>query len=369
MMSSSRSTIILVDDNLTNLTVGKNMLKTFYQVIPVLSANAMFGTLEEIIPDLILLDIEMPEMNGYEAIQKLKADIRYADIPIICLTAKGDADSELEGLDLGAADYVTKPFFAPLLLKRIARELQIVDQKKKLLETQAALRDNLVILETQVQEKAAEIFKLQNAILTKVADLVELRDKCTGGHILRTQMYVQVMINAMQRSGTYLEEINNWNLDEVLSSAKLHDVGKIVIPDHILNKTSKLDPEEYEIMKTHVLAGVDAIDKIMNDTYESNYLQHALNIIGTHHEKWNGSGYPIGLKGKNIPLEGRLMAIADVYDALIALRPYKQAYTHEEACKICEDEAGKHFDPVLVDVFRNVKEQFKQIALKNKHNV
>jgi len=360
-MGNSRNTIILVDDNLTNLTVGKNMLKTFYNVIPVLSARVMFETLEDVIPDLILLDIEMPEMDGYEAITRLKSEARFADIPIIFLTAKDDADSELEGLDLGAVDYVTKPFSAPLLLKRISRELQVVNQNKELLVTQTALRDNLAIMETQVHEKAEEVYKLQNSILTIIADLVELRDKCTGGHIMRTHLYLQIMISEMLHSGVYIDEVGSWNVDEVLSSAKLHDVGKISVPDAILNKPGRFTPEEFEIMKSHVLAGVDVIDKIMKDTYENNYLQHALNIIGTHHEKWDGNGYPIGLKGKNIPLEGRLMAIADVYDALVSIRPYKKPFTHEQACEIFENDAGKQFDPVLVDVFRKVNEKFRQV--------
>ena len=362
-MGNSRNTIILVDDNLTNLAVGKNMLKTFYHVIPAPSAREMFEDLEKVIPDLILLDIEMPEMNGYEAIEKLKADARFAEIPIIFLTAKDDADSELEGLDLGAVDYVTKPFSAPLLLKRISRELQVVQQNKELLLTQTALRDNLAIMETQVQEKADEIYRLQNAILANIADLVELRDECTGGHILRTQLYLKIMLDEMARRGVYIEEIGDWNNDEVLSSAKLHDVGKIAVPDAILNKPGRLTPEEFEIMKTHVLAGVDVIDKIMKDTYESKYLQHALNIIGTHHEKWDGRGYPIGLKGKNIPLEGRLMAVADVYDALVTVRPYKTPFTHEQAREIFEKEAGKQFDPALVKIFLDVGEQFTHVML------
>jgi len=175
-------------------------------------------------------------------------------------------------------------------------------------------------------------------------------------------MYFQAMLEEMLKNKVYFEEIKLWNTDEVLSSVKLHDVGKISIPDAILNKPGKLNAEEYEIIKTHVLAGVDVIEKIMRDTYASDYMQHALNIIGTHHERWDGSGYPIGLKGKNIPLEGRLMAISDVYDALITERPYKKPFTHEDACKIIEDGAGTHFDPILVDVFRGVEDKFEQIA-------
>jgi len=341
--------------------MGKSIIKTFYHVVPVQSAQAMFEVLEKVTPDLILLDIEMPEMNGYEALKELKANSLFAEIPVIFLTAKDDVDSELDGLDLGAVDYITKPFSAPLLLKRIAKELHIVNQKKELLQTQVALSDNLSIMETQIKEKAEIIFKLQDAILTNVADLVELRDSHTGGHILRTRLYIQAMIEEMIRSGTYQEEIADWDVEEVLSSAKLHDVGKLAIPDNILNKPGTLDPDEFEIMKTHVFAGVDAIEKVMKDTYETDYMQHALSIIGTHHEKWDGTGYPIGLKGKNTPLEGRLMAVADVYDALVSIRPYKTALTHEEASEIIEEGSGAHFDPILVDVFRSTKDQFELI--------
>jgi len=361
-MDNSRKTIIIVDDNLTNLTVGKNMLKTFYHVIPVASAKEMFETLEEIVPSLILLDIEMPEMDGYEAIQKLKADERFAEIPIIFLTAKDDADSELEGLDLGAADYITKPFSAPLLLKRIDKELQIVGHQKELMVKEAELLTALETSEAQVNEKEGEVFRLQNAILTNVADFVEMRDDCTGGHIQRTRKYLQIMIDEMISSGVYTEEVKEWNMDEVLSSAKLHDVGKITISDNILNKPGKLDTDEFETMKSHVFAGVDAIEKIMKDTHETGYMQHALNIIGTHHEKWDGRGYPIGLSGKSIPLEGRLMAIGDVYDALVSKRPYKKPMPHEKACEIIEEGSGTHFDPSLVAVFVKVKDQFGEVS-------
>ena len=360
-MNSTRSTIIIVDDNPTNLTAGKNILKMFHQVVPVSSAAAMFDALERVEPDLILLDIEMPEMNGYEAIKKLKNDPTHSETPVIFLTAKDDASDELDGLDLGAVDYITKPFSSPLLLKRITRELEIVSQKKELLKTQADLKDHLAIVENQVQEKAGVIFTLQNAILTNVADLVELRDGYTGGHILRTRLYMRAMIDEMVKQGAYHDEIKDWDVEEVLSSAKLHDVGKITIPDNILKKPGRLDPEEFELMKEHVIAGVDAIEKVMKDTYETDFMQHALCIIGTHHEKWDGSGYPIGLKGKNIPLEGRLMAIADVYDALISVRPYKKALTHDEASKIIEDGGGRHFDPELVKIFTAIKDKFESI--------
>jgi len=364
-MDNVRKKIILVDDNLANLTIGRNLLKTFYEAYPAPSASKLFEILEKITPDLILLDIEMPEVDGYEVARRLKSDTRYADIPLIFLTSKSDEASEMEGFDLGAVDYVSKPFSGPLLLKRIDNQLLISQQKQELLANQAELQDYADNLEEKVREKTTEVFNLQNAVLTTVSDLVEFRDKHTGGHITRTQIYLKALIDEVLREGTYADELSTWDMDFFLPSAQLHDVGKIAIPDTILNKPGKLTPEEFEIMKTHVEVGVEAIEKIMSEAREHAFLDHAVLIAGTHHEKWDGSGYPLGLKGLNIPIEGRLMAIADVYDALISERPYKQPFSHEEACRIIEEGSGTHFDPVLVKAFVNVKDEFKRTTGRN----
>ena len=362
---STRSTIIMVDDVQTNLTTGRTMLNTFYQVIPVPSAAKMFEALEKVTPDLILLDIEMPEMNGYEAIKKLKSDERYAAIPVIFLTAKDDADSEVEGFDLGAADYVRKPFSAPMLLKRIEKELLLARREKDLLKTQAELTHHLDNMEDLVHEKAELIIRLQNAVFDTVVDMVEFRDKYTGGHIVRTQSYLKILLDEMIKEKVYAEEISGWNIYSILSSAKLHDVGKIAVSDVILGKNEKLTQDEFETMKAHVTASVDALERMMKKTGEDDFFNHAIRMAGTHHEKWDGSGYPIGLRGNNIPLEGRLMAIADVYDALISKRQYKEAMPHEKACEIIVNGSGTQFDPAIVDVFRNVKDEFERVALEN----
>ena len=361
-METGRSKIILVDDNMANLAVGRNLLKVFYEVYPAPSVAKLFEILDNVVPDLILLDIEMPEINGYEAIIKLKADDRFSDIPVIFLTSKNDEGSELEGFNLGAMDYVAKPFSGPLLLKRIENQLLIVSQKKDLLASQAALKDYADNLEVKVLEKTSEVLNLQNTVLTTVADLVEFRDGCTGGHTSRAKLYLEAMINELIQRNIYMEEVSKWNMDIILSSVQLHDVGKIAITDLILNKPGKLTYDEFEIMKTHVTIGVDAIKRIIGNTKEHDFLRHALLIAGTHHEKWDGSGYPRGLKQMEIPLEGRLMAIVDVYDALISERPYKKAFTHEEANKIIEEGSGSHFDPVLVDVYRSIAGEFARIA-------
>ena len=363
-MKNNRQKIIMVDDNMANLTLGRDILKTFYDITPVTSAIKFFEIIKKITPDLVLLDVEMPEMNGYETIKRLKADSRFKDIPVIFLTAKRDETSELEGFDLGAADYISKPFSAPLLLKRIGNLLLLEQKKKDLLASQAALKDYADNLEKKVNEKTREVTELQNAVLATVADLVEFRDGLTGSHITRTQFYLKSLTEELIREGKYKDETAEWDMDVFLSSAPLHDVGKIAITDLILNKPAKLNAEEFEIMKTHVTVGVDAIEKIMENTREHSFLHYALLITGTHHEKWDGTGYPVGLKGRNIPLEGRLMAIADVYDALIAARSYKEAFSHEEASRIIEEGSGTHFDPVLVEAFRNVKGEFEQVARK-----
>ena len=353
-MKITRKKIYLVDDVLSNLSIGRNLLKEFYDVYPAPSAAKLFEILEKAIPDLVLLDIDMPEMDGYQAIKIMKADPRFKDIPVIFLTAKDDEASEMKGFDLGAADYITKPFSGPLLLRRISNLLLIEQQKHD-------LKDYADNLEAKVSEKTTEIFNLQNAILATVTDLVEFRDKSTGGHIIRTQRYLKELVDELLNWEEYTEEIKKWNMDFFVTSAQLHDVGKIAITDLILNKPGKLDPEEFEIMKTHTTVGVEATERIMRETKEHSFLLHALLIAGTHHEKWDGSGYPGGLSGKNIPLEGRLMAIVDVYDALVSERPYKKAFDHEKACQIIEENAGSHFDPVLVEVFKTVKDKFEEI--------
>jgi putative two-component system response regulator len=357
-MTKKRKKIIAVDDNATSLAACKNALKAFYEVYPVLSASKMFELIKSVMPDLVLLDVEMPEISGYEAIKILKGDSRLMHIPVIFLTSKNDERSELEGFDLGAADYISKPFSAPLLLKRISKQLSIVQQRMELLASKAIIKDYADSLKTKVREKTAEVINLQKTVLNTVTGLVGFRDRCTGGHVTRTRQYLKVLIDELIREGTYASEITKWDINLFLSSAQLHDVGKIAITDLILNKPGKLTSEEFEIMKTHVSVGVNAIKKIMSSADEHSFLRHTLSIVGAHHEKWDGSGYPMMLTGRDIPLEGRLMAIVDVYDALVSERPYKKPIPHLQAAAIIKKGRGKHFDPLLVDVFSTISDQF-----------
>ena len=357
MHDTKKRIIMLVDDNKTNLAMGKSILSEQYDVYALPSADKMFEFLNHITPALILLDIDMPGMNGHEAITLLKADKRYADIPVIFVTAKTAETDEFDGLALGAIDYVTKPFSPALLLKRIENHLLIQNQKLELQD----FNDNLLKM---VKEKAQQIFGLQAAIMISMAELVEFRDVITGRHINRTQRYLKKLTEHLIKDGVYADELIVWDMDVMLLSSQLHDVGKIGISDAILNKPGKLTAEEFEVMKSHAQKGVEVIEKMEQSSSLSSFLEHAKFFAGTHHEKWDGSGYPNGLAGMNIPLEGRIMAIADVYDALISVRPYKKSFTTQESAQIIMDGAGTHFDPVLTSIFRNIEDDFATIAVE-----
>jgi putative two-component system response regulator len=283
----------------------------------------------------------MPEMKGFAALEKLMQNEKTAKTPVICLTAQTDAAVESRGFEMGAVDFITKPFSEPVLLNRMASHLHFADIIKK---------------------RTKHIERLQTSIVSVLADMVENRDKVTGGHIERTTRYVNILLHETISNPLYANEMRLWDLDVVVHSAKLHDVGKITISDLILNKPEKLSVEEFEIMKTHAIEGEKIIDKIIEQTEEDAFLKHAKLFAGYHHERWDGLGYPRGLKGEDIPLQGRIMALADVYDALTSERPYKKAFSHEHSTEIIMENLGKQFDPNITKIFFNVKDKFKAIS-------
>jgi putative two-component system response regulator len=351
-MEREKTLIILVDDNPANLRIGKNVLAEKYAVATAPSAEKMFSLLENNSPAMILLDVDMPEMNGYEAIKILKSKPQTKDIPVIFLTARTESDDELAGLSLGAIDYIVKPFQPPLLLKRIEVHLLVEAQRKEL----QYFNENLQIM---VEEKTQSILELQNAMLKTIAELVECRDDITGGHIERTQRGIKILLEELERSGVYRDETEGWDMDLLLQSCQLHDVGKISIDDRILKKPGKLSAEEFEEMKKHASFGEQIIEKIEALAKESDFLNYAKIFAASHHEKWDGTGYPRGLKEHEIPLLGRIMAIADVYDALVSERPYKKAFSHDEAVRIIVEGSGTQFDSALIQVFLNAADQFR----------
>ena len=340
--------IFVVDDSAVNLAKAKQALEGSYRVLTLLSAEKMFALIDKITPDLILLDIEMPEMDGFAALQKLKEAEKTRFIPVIFLTAFDDEAREAHGLELGAVDFVAKPFSTPVLLNRISHHLYI---------------EGLVNSQTKLlKQKTKQLEQLNTSIISIIAELVENRDKLTGGHIERSTRYLRILIDGMLERGVYAEELSGWDKEVAIASARLHDVGKITISDVILNKPGKLTDEEYEQMKTHAAAGEEIIDHMIKKTDGQIFLNHAKYFAGYHHEFWDGTGYPHKLKGTDIPLQGRIMAVVDVYDALVSERIYKQVLSHEEAVKIIMSEKGKHFDPKIADVFFEIQDKLKAEA-------
>jgi putative two-component system response regulator len=333
-------TIFVVDDSDTSLLLAKEALENHYKVLTIPSGAKMFQLLEKIIPDLILLDIEMPEMDGFETLQKLKSNSLYKDIPVIFLTNYREEKIETFGFKLGGVDFISKPFSTPVLLNRIKTQMNI---------------------DGMIREQTKRIKRLQNGIMTVLANVVEGRDKDTIGHNDRMAAYVKILIKAMKERGVYADEIRDWDIEKLVFSSRLHDMGKITILDTILNKPGKLSDEEYEKVKFHTSEGVRIIDKMIKQTGEEEFLSNAKLYAEYHHERWDGAGYPHGLKGTDIPMHGRIMAIVDAYDALVSKRPYKEAYTNEETVNIISTNAGKQFDPKIVEVFLDVQDQFKEV--------
>jgi putative two-component system response regulator len=352
-MSETRKRVILVDDNPINLKLARNTLMGKYDVFTVPSAEKLFELLEKTSADIILLDVMMPEMSGYDAIKVLKNNPKTADIPVIFLTSKSDTNSELEGFIQGAVDYVSKPFSPQLLLKRVDVHVLVESQKKEL----EHINQNLQHL---VEEKTKEIQELQNAILKTMSNLVEYRDDVTGSHVERSEQLLKLLIEEMLKQNVYSDELKEWNMKLFLQSSQLHDVGKIAIRDNILMKPAKLTAEEFNEMKKHTYFGEKVIEIIQEGTKESVFLSHAKIMAGTHHEKWDGSGYPNGLAGNAIPLQGRLLALVDVYDALISERPYKKPFPPDQALEIIKQGSGVHFEPVLAELFTDAVQHFSE---------
>ncbi|MDR0556271.1 MAG: response regulator [Treponema sp.] len=355
-MKAIRKKVIMVDDNIINLTLGKSILSQHYDIFTAPSAEKLFKLLDMVKADILLLDIEMPDMNGYEVIKRLKAFKETSNIPVIFLTIRNDNNSELEGLNLGAVDYITKPFSPALLLKRIEMHLLLESQKN-------TLKIYNKELERLVLKKTETILGMQNSMFNTVIDLIEFRNVSNKGHLKRTYRYLKMLVGAMLESGLYHEETARWDdIETMLQSSQLHDIGKISISDAILLKAGKLTGAEFEEMKKHTVYGVEIIEKLEEDAPDYEFLKHAKLFAGTHHERWDGTGYPYGLARESIPIQGRLMAIADVYDALVSQRPYTvQRQSHDEVVRCIKDGGGTQFDPDLIDLFLSVSDGFKTI--------
>ena len=354
---SGKCTVLVVDDTPDNLSLMSNLLRTDYKVkLATSGERALQIVAGESKPDLILLDIMMPEMDGYEVLRRLQFNPDTEDIPVIFLTAMSASEDESVGLELGAVDYITKPINPAIVMARVRNHLQLKRARDFL-----AHHNNF--LEQEIVNRTRALAELQDATIRAMASLAETRDNETGNHIRRTQHYVEALARKLQDHPRFRDELTDAAIETIFKSAPLHDIGKVGIPDRILLKPGKLTPEEFEIMKTHTTLGRDAIVAAETDAMLDNpFFRYAKEITYSHQEKWDGSGYPEGLMGNTIPLSARLMAVADVYDALISERVYKSAFTHEAAVEIIRDGRGSHFDPDMVDAFLVLSEEFRAIA-------
>jgi len=355
--SRNKPTVLIVDDTPENLTVMNGLLREHYRTkIANNGERALQIAADNPHPDLILLDIMMPGMDGYEVCRRLKRDPRLAAVPVIFLTAKAEIKDEQAGFDVGGVDYITKPISPSIVLARVSTHL-------KLKAASDFLKDKNAFLETEVQRRTREVQVIQDVTIMAMASLAETRDNETGNHIRRTQNYVLALAKELKSHRRFSAALDDQTIEMLYKSAPLHDIGKVGIPDAILLKPGKLTAEEFEIIKTHTTIGRDTIaaaEKLIDGP--STFLRLAREIAHYHQEKWDGSGYPEGLRGDAIPVSARLMALADVYDALISKRVYKPPFPHEKAVAIITEGSGRHFDPDVVEAFLMIEGQFRSIA-------
>lgn len=320
--------VLVVDDVPDNIEVLRWVLLTDYRVMAATNGSkALKIAQSNPKPDLILLDIMMPDLDGYEVCRRLKSDPRTSKIPIIFLTTLGETENEKKGFELGAVDYIHKPIKPPIVQARVRTQLEIYDQSRQLYK--------------KVQKHTEELHETRLEITQRLGRAAEFKDNETGLHVIRMSHYARLIAEALR--------VNEEWADLIFHAAPMHDVGKIGIPDKILLKPGKLDSEEWEIMKKHSAMGGEILSGGTSDL-----MKMSESIALTHHEKWDGTGYPEGLKGEDIPLEGRIVAVADVFDALTSERPYKKAWTVEKSVALIEKESGKHFDPQVAEAFLKI---------------
>lgn len=355
--AGASTTILIVDDTPENLAVLSGLLSPSYRVRAVNSGvRALQAAAREPRPSLILLDVMMPELDGYQVIERLRAEPTTAGIPVIFVTALERSADEERGLALGAVDYITKPIKPAIVLARVKTHLELKAARD-------LLHDRNRTLENEVARRMAENARIQDVTIRALARLAEVRDAETGKHLRRTQGYVRTLAEELRAHPRFAAFLTPHTVELLAKSAPLHDLGKVGIPDQILLKTTALTSDEWRIMRTHCRLGYLALEQAEGDTEKPlEFLRMAKEIILHHHEKWDGSGYPEGLAGDAIPIAARLMALADVFDALIMKRVYKPAYAIESAVRIIEKERGGHFDPDVVDAFLARLDDFIAIA-------
>ena len=356
-MNLSNSNILVVDDSETNLDILSATLDKDYIITTAKDGESALEIIAKKAPDLLLLDICMPGIDGYEVCRQLKKNSRTREIPVIFISGMKDGEYKTDGFKQGAVDYITKPFDVYEVKERVRTHLTN-RLAKKILEQQND------VLECEIREAKKELSLAQEVTIECIASLAETRDPETGGHIKRTKKYVHALAEHLKNHPKYSDYLNDETIDLIYKSAPLHDIGKVGIPDSILLSTEKLSPKDWELMKTHCALGREALCTAEAQFGPISFLQYAKEIAYTHHEKWDGTGYPEGLREEEIPVSGRLMALADTYDALISKRVYKPAFPHSKAVQIIIEDKGKSFDPNVVDAFLELEDTFRKIALR-----
>lgn len=357
-MLDMKAKILIVDDSTTDRIIISNILNDYDLISAKDGVEAMELIRQDPNIDLVILDLNMPRMNGFEVLELLNSDFRYKNLVTLILTNYDETENEIKGLDLGAVDYIRKPLNMESLKKRIEVHLNLMRAKK-------SIEQYNLILEETVTERTKELVVTRDVTIHALIGLLEVRDIESSNHTMRTQWMIRAIAEHLRGNTRYSNLLTDEYIDVLFKTAPLHDIGKVGIPDSILLKPGKLTTEEFEIMKKHTLYGVEALSHDLNkgDTVPF-FVQMAMEIAGTHHEKFNGSGYPYGLKGQDIPLAGRLMAIVDVYDALTSKRVYKPAFEHQYALDMIQKDSGTHFDPEIVDALMAIEDVIHNISLK-----
>jgi putative two-component system response regulator len=340
--------LLIIDDDKLNRLVAKRFLEREFTVIEASSAAEGFAYLAKQTPDLMLLDIKMPDMDGFVMMAKLKQDVRLCRIPVIFLTADRSAETEEKCFQVGGVDYIAKPFVPPVLQMRVHRTAEL-----------EAYRQDL---ERMVEEQLARITQIQYDVILMMANLIESRDGTTGGHVKRAATFTGMLARRLREKRIYAEWLTTERVLLIERAAPLHDIGKIVIPDAVLQKPARLTDAEYKIIQSHAAAGAQIIQDNMSSVEERDFVQLATEIAGCHHEKWAGGGYPMGIKGEEIPLGARIMTVADVFDALSFKRQYKDDLPLDRVMDIMENERGTTFEPVLLDTFMEMRDELEQMV-------
>lgn len=347
-MATPPKHIAIIDDNRMKRLFLAGLLEDAFSIHSYGSGEEALKEIPHLDLQCILLDIDMPGEDGFQVIRRIKDIPAIADVPVIFVTSLTDQAIERRGLESGAVDFVGNQFSPEIIRARVLHHVDLYGYRCR--------------LEERVRENTKTIFELQDAIMVALSDLVECRDENTAGHAQRTRAYVERLIEQLREDGSFQDELTDGFVRDVIRASPLHDIGKIGVRDAILNKPGRLSKEEFEEIKRHTIFGASAISRAMQTVHDGSFLQVLRDMTFSHHERWDGTGYPLGLDGERIPLVGRIMAIADVYDALISRRPYKDPMSHEQAVGIIRDGIGSHFDPVVGAAFLACEADFHSIA-------